>query len=164
MAGWHHRLDGHEFELRELVMDREAWCAAIHGSQRVGHDWATELTELTDWQWKTDYLYGYSMVISVLFVYLQNHMADWELCFIPVAQHHKKKLYHTSLAQEKIKIQNLKYDLYWVYLLLHHCKVKKWLSGTIISLSIKPTKSRLCNNAVDFSFILAIILDSSFCT
>ena len=30
-------------ELRELVMDREAWRAAIHGSQRVRHDWATEL-------------------------------------------------------------------------------------------------------------------------
>ena len=30
-------------KLRELVMDREAWRAAIHGSQRVGHDWATEL-------------------------------------------------------------------------------------------------------------------------
>ena len=25
-------------ELREMVMEREAWCAAIHGSQRVGHD------------------------------------------------------------------------------------------------------------------------------
>ena len=25
-------------ELPELVMDREAWHAAIHGSQRVGHD------------------------------------------------------------------------------------------------------------------------------
>ena len=25
-------------ELRELVMDSEAWHAAVHGSQRVGHD------------------------------------------------------------------------------------------------------------------------------
>ena len=25
-------------ELRELVMDREAWCAVIHGLQRVGHN------------------------------------------------------------------------------------------------------------------------------
>ena len=25
-------------ELQELAMDREAWRAAVHGSQRVGHD------------------------------------------------------------------------------------------------------------------------------
>ena len=31
-------------ELRELVMDREAWHAAIHESQRVGHNWVTELS------------------------------------------------------------------------------------------------------------------------
>ena len=30
-------------ELRELVMDREAWHAGFMGSQRVGHDWAMEL-------------------------------------------------------------------------------------------------------------------------
>ena len=32
-------------ELRELVMDREAWRAAIHGmgSLRVGHDRVTDL-------------------------------------------------------------------------------------------------------------------------
>ena len=29
--------------LQELVMDREAWRAVFHGSQRVGHNWATEL-------------------------------------------------------------------------------------------------------------------------
>ena len=30
-------------ELRELVMDREAWLLRFMGSKRVGHDWATEL-------------------------------------------------------------------------------------------------------------------------
>ena len=48
MFGWHHRLDGHEFEQApEMVKDREAWHAAAHGVTR--HDWVTELnwTELS---------------------------------------------------------------------------------------------------------------------
>ena len=32
VAGWHHRLDGHGLgRLRELVIDRKIWHAAIHG-------------------------------------------------------------------------------------------------------------------------------------
>ena len=30
-------------KLWEMVKDRGVWCAAIHGLQRDGHDWATEL-------------------------------------------------------------------------------------------------------------------------
>ena len=38
MVGWHHRINGHEFEQTQ-EMDREAWCAAVHGVlQRVGQD------------------------------------------------------------------------------------------------------------------------------
>ena len=47
MAGWHHQLDGIWVnKLQELVMDREPWCAGIHGVAKR-HDWVTELNWVT---------------------------------------------------------------------------------------------------------------------
>ena len=54
MAGWHHWLDGHEFEWTPGVGDGQEGVLQFMGSQGVGHNWATELhwTErLTFWTW-----------------------------------------------------------------------------------------------------------------
>ena len=40
IVGWHHGLNGHEFQWVPGIVDREAWHVAVH---EVGHDWVTEL-------------------------------------------------------------------------------------------------------------------------
>ena len=42
MVGWHHQLNGHEFEQTLGKKDKGAWCAAVYGLQRFGDDLATE--------------------------------------------------------------------------------------------------------------------------
>ena len=48
LDGITHMIDMTFSRLLVLVMDQEAWRAAVHGSQRVGHDWRTELI-LSKW-------------------------------------------------------------------------------------------------------------------
>ena len=44
MVGWHHRLNGHEFEQAPGAGDgREAWRAAVHGVAESQNDRVTEL-------------------------------------------------------------------------------------------------------------------------
>ena len=43
MVGWHHRLNGHEFGWTPEVGDGQGGLACCMGSQRVGHNWVTEL-------------------------------------------------------------------------------------------------------------------------
>ena len=55
MVGWHHRLDGHEFEQTgEMVKDREALHVALHGVTKS----QTQLNEstTTNLQVKSRYL------------------------------------------------------------------------------------------------------------
>ena len=52
MAGWHHRLNGHESEWTPGDGHEQGGlaCWRFMGSQRVGHDWATELNWRVSWR------------------------------------------------------------------------------------------------------------------
>ena len=51
MVGWHHQLDGYDFEqVLGDGTDKEAWCVQSVQSQRIRHDWATKQQQAS---WKS---------------------------------------------------------------------------------------------------------------
>ena len=82
MAGWHHRLDGHW-----VWVNSGSWwwtgrpeVLRFMGSQRVGHDWETELN-WTEGLFNVFYLYkfkvSFSFLIYELFMVTSNPQSLW---------------------------------------------------------------------------------------
>ena len=94
-------------ELRELVMDREAWRAAIHGVSKS----RTRLSNWTELNWTTHY--GYPKVLFLVFSFNSNHaLFQWSL-FSP------------HLRLERIRLSKIKSPP-WHFLLGSKLKLLQW--------------------------------------
>ena len=108
MAGWHHWLDGYECELRELVMDREAWHAVIHGV-------AKSQTRLSDW---TEY-----GIIHIYHIWLIHSFFDgWVLAIVKnavnigiIVQHHFQGILKRSKKRRRRRKGSQLFSTYYMF-------------------------------------------------
>ena len=64
-------------KLQDLVMHRETWCAAVLGSQRIRHDWVTELNWTDKWYCILILFSTYSLLICRYTIYLTFTLYLW---------------------------------------------------------------------------------------
>ena len=100
-------------ELRELVMDREAWRAVIHG---VARSW-TRLSDWTELNW-TDTLHKYIIKYFTMFLYISQYTRK---SFRYLQKPFLTAFNQTRFFQKILKLRSL-YSLYeelYLYLYLH---------------------------------------------
>ena len=78
-------------KLWEMVRDREAWCVAVPGSQRVRHDWVTEQ------QHRETNVPG--QILPLLPVSGGQHMVGVRACHLDRKLSFELRLYYLMLIQ-----------------------------------------------------------------
>ena len=148
MAEWHHWLDGHESEwIWELMMDREAWRAAIHGVAKS----RTWLSNRSDLIWSILYLYFlYNFWDFVFFLFL------FLLLFFNIAFLKFQKLLYIFNFCFLVFIINL-------YLWEPNLQYPYLLGSEITDLTVSPFWTLLFLHQVTCVSSLTLLCSTQFC-
>ena len=115
MAGWHHRLNGHEFEWTPGDGDGQAWRAAIHGVAKS----RTKLSDWTELNWTVIFLNNFKYRLTL------THM---EIILLPPQWYTRPQKHNFSFGS------------YWRILArdsLSNGTILKWMTNTLIFTSFK---------------------------
>ena len=164
MVGWHHQLNGHEFEQTQGDMkDREAWCAVVHG---VTKSW----TWLSNWTTMTAtflecYLYFINAVIffvdyifSPITLLLSSLYETWEhLDWLLLLFSHS--VMSNSLQPHGLQRSRLPYPSLSPRVFSNSCPLS-WQGHPTISSSVAPFSSCPQSFPASESFLLSQLFAS----